>query len=52
VDGLFGSNRSRGADAFENDLAGAMYVKHQTFAIAYYGASALLIIDADLPAAL
>jgi OFA family oxalate/formate antiporter-like MFS transporter len=27
-------------------LAGAMYVKHQTFAIAYYGASALLIIAA------
>jgi OFA family oxalate/formate antiporter-like MFS transporter len=27
-------------------LAGAMYVKHQTFAIAYYGASALLILAA------
>jgi OFA family oxalate/formate antiporter-like MFS transporter len=27
-------------------LAGAMYVKYQTFAIAYYGASALLIIAA------
>jgi len=27
-------------------LAGIMYVKHQTFAIAYYGASALLILAA------
>ena len=27
-------------------LAGAMYVKHQTFAIAYYGASAILILAA------
>ncbi len=27
-------------------LAGTMYVKHQTFAIAYYGASALLILAA------
>ncbi|MBW8041663.1 MAG: OFA family MFS transporter [Planctomycetes bacterium] len=27
-------------------LAGAMYVKHQTFAIAYYGASVLLILAA------
>ena len=27
-------------------LAGAMYVKYQTFAIAYYGASALLIVAA------
>ncbi len=27
-------------------LAGAMYVKHETFAIAYYGASALLILAA------
>jgi len=27
-------------------LAGAMYVRHQTFAIAYYGASALLILAA------
>ena len=27
-------------------LAGAMYDKHQTFAIAYYGASALLILAA------
>jgi OFA family oxalate/formate antiporter-like MFS transporter len=27
-------------------LAGAMYVKHQTFAIAYYGASALLVLAA------
>ncbi len=27
-------------------LAGAMYVKYQTFAIAYYGASALLVIAA------
>ncbi len=27
-------------------LAGVMYVKHQTFAIAYYGASALLILAA------
>jgi len=27
-------------------LAGAMYVKHQTFAIAYYGASALLVAAA------
>ena len=24
-------------------LAGAMYVKHQSFAVAYYGVSALLI---------
>jgi len=27
-------------------LAGTMYVKHQTFAIAYYGASALLVLAA------
>jgi hypothetical protein len=27
-------------------LAGAMYVKYQTFAVAYYGASALLILAA------
>ena len=27
-------------------LAGSMYVKHQTFDIAYYGASALLIAAA------
>ena len=27
-------------------LAGAMFVKYQTFAIAYYGASALLILAA------
>ncbi len=27
-------------------LAGVMYVKHQTFAIAYYGASALLVLAA------